>query len=169
MDRILFVFLMLFSSCVSVYPQLGDAENKGQVREYREKFDDYRPRYEVVEIKVAETKLPDPLPPKNDINKFLTEKLDSVYSYNSNICCADGYRVLIYAGTSSEEATMQRNNAYDILPQEKSYKEWRQPSFKVKVGDFVDKLEAYYAYASLVKIFPNAIVVPDKVNIVREQ
>ena len=168
MIRALLVLMVVISSCASAQKQTTGSNE--QVREYREYFPDFRPRYEPVEEKsVATTTLPVFVQPKNDINKFLKEKLDSVYYYNSNICCADGFRVLIYVGTSSEEASTQRSYAYELLPLDRSYKEWRQPSFKVKVGDYVDKLEAYYAYAKLVKIFPSAIVVPDKVNIVREQ
>lgn len=155
-----------------ILPVFGQRKNKEvePVSEYRESYNDFRLHYEEVEVVIpVKSKDEKPLEPKNDISKFLKEKLDSVYFYNANICCADGFRVLIYVGASSVEASTAKNNAYDILPFEKSYKLWHQPSFKVKVGDFVDKLEAFYAYANLVKIFPNAIVVPDKVNIVREQ
>jgi len=106
--------------------------------------------------------------PKNHINLFLQEKLDSVYAYNEKITAADGFRILVYTGTSSEEARNQRNRVYDGIENEQSYTEWKSPNFKVKVGDYVDKLEAYYAYAKLIKVFPNAIVVPDKINILRD-
>ena len=169
MIRFLIFGLIILTTFIPAFSQRKNKDNNEPVKEYKEDLFSYRPRYEIPEEKKSvDTKPSDLIIPKNDINKFLTEKLDSVYSYNANICCADGYRVLIYIGSSSEEARTQRNNAYDVLPLEKSYTEWKQPSFKVKVGDFVDKLEAYYAYAKLVKIFPNAIVVPDKVNIVRE-
>ena len=156
---------VLFSSCYSQ----RKSNVQDPVKEYKENFDSYRPQYKPAEeMKLEIVKLPDPIVPKNHINKFLTEKLDSVYFYNANICCADGYRILIYSGSNKEDARNYRNNAYEVLPFEKAYMDWVQPSFKVKVGDFIDKLEAYYAYARLVRVFPNAIVVPDKVNIVRE-
>jgi hypothetical protein len=170
MIRIIFLFsiVLMVSSCAG-FAQRKGRESDEQVKDYKEDYSSFRPRYEIVEEKKQPTETKTELVlPKNDINKFLAEKLDSVYFYNNNICCADGYRVLIYVGSSSEEASSYRNNAYDILPLEKSYKDWRPPSFKVKVGDYIDKLEAYYAYAKLVKIFPSAIVIPDKVNIVRE-
>lgn len=168
MIRTLFIIFILFiSACASVHSQ----KKKGEpIKDYNEDLFSFRPRYEkVVEKKdPLENKTPKQVIPKNDVSVFLKEKLDSLYSYNQKIISADGYRILIYTGTSSEEARNQRNNIYAVLPLDKSYTEWKSPHFKVKVGDFIDKLEAYYAYAKIVKVFPNAIVVPDKVNIVRE-
>jgi hypothetical protein len=169
MYRLFFIVLLITTACASVKSQKTTASSP--VREYKEDLSAYRPKFENNENKKqpAETLPQEVVAPKNDINRFLAEKIDSVYAYNLNITSADGYRILIYTGTSSEEARTQRNYVYDVLPSEKAYTEWRSPSFRVKVGDFVDKLEAYYAYAKLVKIFPNAIVVPDKVNIVRDK
>jgi hypothetical protein len=171
MVRSLIVLVLFTSACASVHSQKSKGSNE-QVKEYKEDLSAFRPRYEVAEDKketATQPQLPPQVAPKNDINRFLAEKLDSVYSYNEKITSADGFRILVYTGTSSEEARTQRNYIYEALPYAKSYTEWRSPNFKVKAGDFVDKLEAYYAYAKLVKIFPNAIVVPDKVNIVREK
>ncbi len=170
MVRILFILVIFISSCASVHSQKRKGSDE-EAKEFNEDLSAFRPKYEaeVEKASPAAANTKEQLVPKNDINRFLAEKLDSVYSYNLGITSADGYRILVYVGTSSEEARNQRSYAYQTLPLEKSYTDWRQPNFKVKVGDFVDKLEAYYAYARLVKIFPNAIVVPDKVNIVRER
>ena len=105
--------------------------------------------------------------PQNDITRTLSEKLDSIHFYNQNVVSADGYRVLVYTGSSSDDAKRNKGSVYDVLPDERIYIEWKSPSFRVKVGDYVDKLEAYSNYATLLKVFPNAIVVPDKVNIIR--
>jgi hypothetical protein len=160
---------LFITSCATGHSQKGK-DNKGPAKEYKEDLSAFRPTYEPLDVKAVSTSAPvtEQILPKNDINKFLAEKLDSVYAYNEGITSADGYRILVYTGTSSEESRNQRNYVYQILPLERSYTEWKSPNFKVKVGDFIDKLEAYYAYAKLVKVFPNAIVVPDKVNIVRE-
>ncbi len=166
-SQFLFVIFCLLSSCM--YAQKKKSKGEDSVQEFKEDLSAYRPSYKRVEDVKKDVQVSEIIIPKNDINKFLKEKLDSVYFYNANICCADGFRILVYIGTSSEEAKLKRNDAYDVLPLEKSYTEWKQPSFKVKVGDYVDKLEAYYAYAKLVAVFPNAIVIPDKVNIVRDR
>jgi hypothetical protein len=42
---------------------------------------------------------------------------------------------------------------------------YNQPTFRVKVGDFVDRLDAQRVYAGLLADFPNAMVVQDKVEI----
>jgi hypothetical protein len=169
MLRSLLLVSVICLTMVSAIAQRKKGREDEPVKEFKEDLHSYRPKYEIVEEKkVIETKTTEAVVPKNDINKFLKDKLDSVYFYNKIICCADGYRVLIYVGNSSEEARTKRTDAYAVLPDEKSYTDYRQPSFKVKVGDYVDKLEAYFAYAKLAVIFPNAIVIPDKVNIDRD-
>jgi hypothetical protein len=171
MIRPLVLFLAVLSICLTGFAQKNKDKNKDLPKEYKEDLSLYRPLYGMAEEKkqTLETKTQENIVPKNSINDFLNEKLDSVYSYNEKIVSADGYRILVYVGASSEDARAQRGYAFQVLPLDKSYTDWKQPNFKVKVGDFVDKLEAYYAYAKLIKVFPNAIVVPDKVNIVREK
>jgi hypothetical protein len=125
-----------------------------------------RPKYTLASTDNTESKTVKSLPePKADVTNKVKEKLDSIHAFNPSIVSAEGYRILIYNGSSSEESRDVRMKAFEALPDIKSYIEWRAPSFKVKVGDFTDKLEAYYVLSELQKTFPNAILVPDKVNL----
>ncbi|MCY5908922.1 SPOR domain-containing protein, partial [Salmonella enterica subsp. enterica serovar 1,4,[5],12:i:-] len=45
------------------------------------------------------------------------------------------------------------------------YNQFRQPRFRVKVGDFTSRVEANYILNDLKQIFPNAMVVPDQINL----
>jgi len=169
MSKTLFFFILLFST-VYISCKAQKKNNTEPIKEFKEDFNSFRPKYDRIEdVKSnSEAKPTKLLAPKNNINSLLKSKLDSLYAYNQKIISADGYRILIYNGTSSEEARQQKNNVYSVMPFDKAYTDWKSPYFKVKVGDYIDKLEAYYAYAKIVKIFPNAIVVPDKVNIIRD-
>lgn len=125
-----------------------------------------RPKYAPASTENTESRTVKSLPePKADVTNKVKEKLDSIHAFNPSIVSAEGYRILIYNGSSSEESRDVRMKAFEALPDIKSYIEWRAPSFKVKVGDFTDKLEAYYVLSELQKTFPNAILVPDKVNL----
>ncbi len=165
--------LLLFAVSLSLAYASCTAQKKNTaqpIKEFKEDFSSFRPKYEFADENksTSENKPIKSLPPKNNIDVLLKAKLDSLYTYNQKIVSADGYRILIYNGTSSEEARQQRNSIYSIMPFDKTYTEWKSPNFKVKAGDYIDKLEAYSAYARIVKVFPNAIVVPDKVNIIRD-
>ena len=167
---ILILSLVVFS-CTSVKSQKPSAGIKSIGNSDQEDISQYRIKYEIKTDAPVQNqttiKTQPSVVPKNDVTKVLGEKLDSIHFYSQNVTSADGYRILVYTGSSSEDAKRNKGNVYDVLPDERIYIEWKSPSFRVKVGDYVDKLEAYSSYASLLRTFPNAIVVPDKVNIIR--
>ncbi|MBM3912505.1 MAG: SPOR domain-containing protein [Sphingomonadales bacterium] len=74
-----------------------------------------------------------------------------------------GFRVQVYQGPSRAKAKEIR----DFMVQQYSklgvYMGFRQPDFRVRIGDFRDKAEAQ-AYLQMLKSkYPAAFVVPDKV------
>ncbi|MBM3446762.1 MAG: SPOR domain-containing protein [Bacteroidetes bacterium] len=74
-----------------------------------------------------------------------------------------GFRVQVYQGPSRAKAKEIR----DLMVQQYSklgvYMGFRQPDFRVRIGDFRDKAEAQ-AYLQMLKSeYPTAFVVPDKV------
>jgi len=73
--------------------------------------------------------------------------------------------VQIYTGTSREEATKARNRSYARFPDVTPHFDYTQPNFRVRVGDFLDRLEAQRVYAGLLAEFPNALIVPDRIEI----
>jgi hypothetical protein len=102
--------------------------------------------------------------PVSDLTTVIDSKLDSIHQFNQGIYTAEGYRILVYHGSSSEESLQACNSINTYWPSFRSYPEWRV-SFHVKVGDFLSKTEAYHVLSDLQKSFPKAILVPDIVNI----
>ena len=41
------------------------------------------------------------------------------------------------------------------------YLTYNSPNFRVKVGDYTDRVEAYKAYIALKEVFPNALLVEE--------
>lgn len=165
MFRILILFLAFwFGACTAAKSQKTAATpDSGSVNEDLSKT---RPKYTP---STAEKTAPKPdykaPEPTADATKKVNEKLDSIHVFNGTIMTAEGYRILIYNGNSSEASRDVRLQANELFPNIHTYIEWKAPSFKVKVGDFLDKLEAYYVLSDLQKTFPAAILVPDKVNL----
>jgi hypothetical protein len=102
-----------------------------------------------------------------EITSRLNAVLDTIAVRNRVIKSAPGYRVQIYVGDSREEALEARAKSYNLLKDETPYLIPMLPSYRVRVGDFLDKLEAQKAYTILLREFPNALVVPDKIEIKR--
>ncbi len=78
-----------------------------------------------------------------------------------------GYRIRIFsdlgmnARTESEEV---KTKFFEHFPNIPIYRKYDSPYFKVYVGDFRTKIEAVKNLKKIKRIFPNAFVVPDKIN-----
>lgn len=78
-----------------------------------------------------------------------------------------GYRIRIFsdlgmnARTESEEA---KTKFFENFPNIPIYRKYNAPYFKVYVGDFRTKIEAVKNLKKIKRVFPNAFIVPDKIN-----
>jgi len=146
---------------------------KNSISKYSEDLSKVRPHYSTVATSSNENK---PKTSENLKSKTLekstievTDKLqiilDTIANHNKAIRSAPGYRVQIYVGESRDEALQARNKSYSIFPDETPHLMPTLPSYRVRVGDFMDRLEAQKVYKTLVKEFPNALIVPDKIEI----
>jgi len=172
---LLLVFLFFLCGCASTQPQSSSDSTSAGIQEDLSK---YRPAYQKqdsatpkesassVPVKQASTT---PVVPQNDVTKALNAKMDSIAVKNQKFKYAQGYRVIVYSGNSSEEAKQAKEKVYEILPNADIYTVYKQPSFRVKVGDCFDRLEANSLYIKLKKDFANALVVPDQINIIKEK
>ena len=80
----------------------------------------------------------------------------------------DGWRVQIYnsSGTNSRvEAQNARKLFLSKYPEETAYLIYQPPFFKMRVGDFRTKEEAYSFYKQLLPDFPVSYLVSDQINL----
>jgi hypothetical protein len=78
-----------------------------------------------------------------------------------------GYRIRIFSdsGQSARQHAFSERDRFDShFPDITSYPVYEQPNFKVYVGDFRTRDEAYRAYKMIQKDFPKAFLVPGKIN-----
>ena len=79
----------------------------------------------------------------------------------------NGYRIQIaaYSGVNSKsQAEYARNSFNAIFPYTKAYLTYNEPYFKVRVGDYFTRLEAFKELESIKQTYPSAYIVPDKIN-----
>ncbi|WP_051632957.1 SPOR domain-containing protein [Thermonema rossianum] len=80
-----------------------------------------------------------------------------------------GYRVQVFVSPDRSEAVNAKNKCYSLFhPDYEVYFEYSRPKYRVKVGDFASREEAYELYKEAKRYFPTAIVVPDRVVIITE-
>jgi hypothetical protein len=79
-----------------------------------------------------------------------------------------GFRVQICteSGNSARDlANGQKAQFYNKYEGKKAYLEWESPNFKVRVGDFKNRLEATLFWKQLSEDFPAAYVVMDEIKL----
>ncbi len=76
-----------------------------------------------------------------------------------------GYRVQIYSGNDRNKATAAKIDFMRRFPDVHTYMTYVSPQFRVKVGDFRTRAEAYKMYEQVSTIFDPSMIVPDYIVI----
>ncbi|MDX5321726.1 MAG: SPOR domain-containing protein [Bacteroidota bacterium] len=77
---------------------------------------------------------------------------------------SQGYRIQIMSITDRKEAMLELENFQLKYPEIPVYLKYDSPNYKLRVGDFEDKIAAAYWFAKLKEDYPLLFLVPDKVN-----
>ena len=108
---------------------------------------------------------------KKENSKIVTIKneLDSVLIIIKNeskkINYIEGYTIQLYLGDNRvlAEETENKLNELDSLIEKVTI--FTQPNYRVKIGKYFNRFNANKDYKKFKKAFPNAIVIPEKINI----
>jgi hypothetical protein len=100
--------------------------------------------------------------PYMDITSRLEGVLDTIARVNQDIPNIQ-YTVLVHNSNSRQAADEARKNVFRVMPDADPKMQFISPSYRVKVGSFSDKIEAYKTLVKLKTMFPNAVIVPEQV------
>jgi len=101
------------------------------------------------------------------INRKVDEQLNSIGEKNRSIRYAPGFRIQIYIGNErlqAENAKMQINQNF---PELAPYLSYNQPTYKLKVGDFMRRTDAERYHSQIKPFLGSAMLVADKVDVRR--
>jgi len=101
------------------------------------------------------------------INRKVDEQLTVIGEKNRSIRYAPGFRIQLYIGNErlqAENAKMQINQNF---PELAPYLSYNQPTYKLKVGDFMRRIDAERYYSQIKQLIGSAMLVPDKVDVRR--
>lgn len=78
-----------------------------------------------------------------------------------------GYRIQIFLGSNRKQANKIKSEFLVDYPREKIYLVYKQPYFKLLVGDYRNRIEAQKMYHTLVKDedYTGVLIVPDKIEL----
>jgi len=102
------------------------------------------------------------VPPENDVTQELAVALDRIAEYQSQMPVTV-YTVQVYTGRSREEANKVRSQVYQVLAEEEPRLTYQQPNYKVRVGSYFERADAYKTYKALKEHFSGAILLPEKI------
>src|SRR5690606_20942176 len=75
-----------------------------------------------------------------------------------------GYRVQIHSGVSRGEAIKAQTDFISLYPNVPTYLIYQQPNFKIRVGDFEDRLSVNRFYDAMINSFPGSFIIQDEIN-----
>lgn len=79
----------------------------------------------------------------------------------------DGYRIQIAAVTGTNSRSTAENERFAFqsrYPEIPAYISYMEPYFRIRVGNFSTRLEAYYIIKEIQGDYPNAYIVPEKIT-----
>jgi len=105
----------------------------------------------------------------SNLTVIADEMLDSIIQSSAEASIKNpgmqGYRIQIYSNSDRKLANEIRTKCLQLYPDIDVHLIYQQPSFKVRVGDFRNRIEAYPVYRDLLKSFDNVLIVPDRINL----
>ncbi|MCK8491891.1 SPOR domain-containing protein [Spirosoma sp. RP8] len=101
------------------------------------------------------------------VNRKLDMVIDTLAVKNRAVRYAPGYRIQVYVGNQRQEIDKIKLLIYQNFPELSPYLTYNQPTYKLKVGDFMRRIDAERYYASIRQLLPSSQLQPDKVEIRR--
>ena len=163
LQTIVLALIVALSGCTLLQPTTN--QNEGSYNEdlsvHRLKFEEENKEDQQVENNTTMVEVT----PTNDDTAALESKLRKIAATNKSESRVPGYTIQVYSGSSRDAASRAKAKVYQILPDARPVTRYDQPVYKVKVGQFADRLEAQGVYAKLRDIFPSALVIPEKIRV----
>ncbi|MDZ4713966.1 MAG: SPOR domain-containing protein [Cytophagales bacterium] len=143
---------------------VGFSQKSNDRSYYHEDLYPLRPKFnEVIDtVQHTEHRPKERVIPVKNVNTRVNNVLDSINRFNITRKFIDGYTIQIYSGQNREEA-MNAKKKMNADPGLNGILEYNQPKFRVRVGNYYSRLEAQRDLQQLKTIFPNAILVPEKI------
>jgi len=147
--------------------------------EIKEDFSKYRPEYKyqekdkknAKEKKLVNEKI-EIVKPTHHVNDEVDTMLVKIKRNNENFIYAHGHRVQVYSGNDMTSAanfeSRVKSHLNSLGLKHSVYRNYSAPTWKVRVGDFLEEIEAYRLYHKLKKKFSNVLVVPDSKVLIKK-
>ena len=147
--------------------------SKKNEESYKEDLSIYRPKFK--SANEPDTQVSDSQPVEASkstisdsplhVNKKLDAILDTIAMRNKSVKFTNGFRIQIYVGNDRKLADDAKIYTYQKYPEIFPYLSYQQPIYKVKIGDFLNRMDAERYYSDIKDLYPSAMILPDRVEI----
>lgn len=103
--------------------------------------------------------------PANALRTDLDSVNNIIAEQNKGRHVVDGYTIQVYTGSDREGAMQAKAKVAEINPDLSATVQYIQPNYKVKAGQYTDRLEAHEIFESLKKDFPQALLIPERISV----
>ena len=151
----------------------SQSPSKKTEKAYEEDLSIYRPKFK--SANESDTQSSDSQPVKSSkssisdaplhVNKKLDAILDTIAMRNKSVKFTNGFRIQIYVGNDRKSADDAKIYTYQKYPEIFPYLSYQQPIYKVKIGDFLNRMDAERYYSDIKDLYPSAMILPDRVEI----
>lgn len=147
----------------------SSSTTKTSTNAYREDLSILRPDLKIIEADTSSANESAVMSQTQPIRGHLKYELDSVnqiiIAQNKVRKYVDGFTIQVYTGSDRDKAYAAINKVRDLNPELNPTIGYYQPSYKVKVGQYISKLEAHQIYESLRVEFPLALLIPERIPV----
>ena len=79
----------------------------------------------------------------------------------------DGWRIQVLQATDKTKVLSMRSKVSNKFPEYQTYLDYKQPYFKLRIGNFTDRFEAYQAYKAVSRQFNRAFLVRERIPLAK--
>ena len=176
-NAVLLLSLPLLAACAASAPTTraqtpADTTRKSVATATTEDLTKYRPVFTPVATgsptpPTAAKPTPPPRPtaptPTNQVNAQVEQRLRDQAFTNQNVKYASGFRVRAYLGLERDQVMSIRRQIIARYPDETDYITFKQPVYRLYIGDYINKLDAARGLARVRQFVPRAELEPMQV------
>lgn len=98
-------------------------------------------------------------------NERIGTALSRIASYNAGIKEAPGFRIQLFSGNNKTEFETAKSFVIQNFPELELYESYSQPTYRLKIGDFLNRMDAERYYNTVVQRFISARIINETIDV----
>ncbi len=172
--KFVFLYVLVFlSSCVNSILPTKKPKPEEKIDSYSEDLSVFLPQYNIekpIERPIEDLPKTTPNAAKTNIEiQSQSAEVDKILlklaEYNKKVANGTGYRVQVYIGNNKQEFESAKSYLYQNYGEHEVYESYSQPTYKLKMGDFLSNKDAEIILDDIKSRYSSARLITEKINI----